>query len=208
MRESTYSPAVGVEFAAAGSPFPGEVECGDRHIVVPHSRGALLAVVDGLGHGAEASKAAAVAEETLRLHAEESVISLVRRCHERLLVTRGVAMSLASLNAQDNTLTVLSVGNVEGVLLRYHNHQEYTDEAFLMRGGVVGFNLPPLQAIVFPLLRGDMVIFATDGIQAGFASKIHRNGNVEEIADQIFKEYRRGNDDSLVLVVRYIGRSE
>ena len=56
---------------------------------------------------------------TLAAYAHEPIISLIRRCHEALRGTRGVVMSIASLNTHDRTMVWLGVGNVEGVLLRH-----------------------------------------------------------------------------------------
>lgn len=64
----------------------GEIESGDRHLVKAFPSGVLVAVVDGQGRGHEAAAAAKIAIATLEGHASESVISLVKRCHERLNV--------------------------------------------------------------------------------------------------------------------------
>ncbi len=73
--------------------------CGDLPLVQPFPNGALVAVVDGVGHGAEAAAAAHLAVATLRAHAQESILPLLRRCHETLRETRGVVLTLASFNA-------------------------------------------------------------------------------------------------------------
>ena len=49
-----------VDYGVATRPFPGELECGDLHAVIPRRRGAIVAVVDGLGHGYEAALAVCV----------------------------------------------------------------------------------------------------------------------------------------------------
>jgi len=82
----------------------------------------MAAVVDGVGHGKEAARAARKAIATLDLSVGKSPVALFQRCHEQLRSTRGVVMSLASFNANDNTLAWLGVGNVEGVLFHRQNH--------------------------------------------------------------------------------------
>lgn len=194
-----------VEYAVATVTLPGELESGDRHVVVPTTTGTLIAVVDGLGHGTEAAKAARVAVATLENCAEESVIALVRRCHKQMKTTRGAVMSLASFHREDQTITWLGVGNVEGVLLHTNEQTSPAREHILMRGGVVGFRLPALEAGVIPVSAGDMLIFATDGIRSGFDNGLNIHAPLQHLADTICGQYTKGTDDALVLVARYLG---
>ena len=46
------------------------------------------------------------------------------RCHDRLRATRGVVMSLASLDQERGILTWLGVGNVAGVVFRTPVHSD------------------------------------------------------------------------------------
>src|SRR5438876_7262583 len=110
------TPLIG--WGVASRPLPGEIVCGDRHLIKPITDGVLLAVVDGLGHGAEALTAAKTAIAVLESHAEEPLTALVNRCHQALMKTRGVVMTAATLRWFENKLTWLGVGNVEAILLR------------------------------------------------------------------------------------------
>ena len=107
-----------IDWAVASKTLPDETESGDHHWVRVSPLQAVVAVVDGVGHGKEAARAARGAIGILDQSVGKSPVALFQRCHEQLRSTRGVVMSLASFNASDNTLTWLGVGNVEGVLLR------------------------------------------------------------------------------------------
>src|SRR5258708_50452 len=96
----------------ATQPLPGEPESGDQHLIQPFAEGVLVAVVDGLGHGGEAAEAARIAVSTLKQSAGDSVDSLVRHCHQNLLHSRGVVMSLASFHSEDAAMTWIGIGNV------------------------------------------------------------------------------------------------
>lgn len=183
----------------------GQVTSGDRHLVTPFPGGVLVAVVDGLGHGPEAAEAAAQAVRTLESHPEQPVISLVKRCHEALRGTRGAVMSLASYSARDSTMIWLGVGNVQGVVLRRPHKMPEGRESLLLRGGVLGTQLPPLTAAVVPVRWGDILILATDGIRSEFARNVIVTDPVKTIADRILTEHTKGTDDALVLVSRYLG---
>ena len=161
-----------VEYGVAGRPLRGEVESGDLHAVIPRPGGTLLAVADGLGHGYEAALAAKLAVITLTAQAHLPLLGLVKCCHEALMRTRGVEMSVASLDWRDETMTWLSIGNVAGLLVRANDQGKVTREHVLMRNGVVGHRLPPLRAATLRLHRGDLLIFATDGVREGFQSQV------------------------------------
>ncbi len=138
-------------------------------------------------------------------NAEKSMISLVRRCHEALMKTRGVVMTLASLNGLENTLTWMAVGNVEGRLLRRDERAAPASESVLLRGGLVGYQLPGLHTSVVPIAPGDLLILATDGVRPGFADGVNVSQTPGQLAGQILSEHFKGTDDALVLVARYLG---
>lgn len=193
-----------VEWHVAALTRPGENQSGDLYIVQNFQDGVLLGVVDGLGHGEEAAAAGRAALEVLAESPESGVISLVKRCHERLRPTRGVVLSLASFKAKEKTMTWIGVGNVEGVFLRSDPQAIPRRESLLLRAGVAGGSLPRLSASIIPVSPSDMLIFATDGIRSGFLAYVNPKDSPERIASQIFAECATKTDDSLVLVARFV----
>jgi negative regulator of sigma-B (phosphoserine phosphatase) len=194
-----------LEWAVAGLPMPGETISGDQHLLHEVPTGALVAVVDGIGHGPEAEMAAKRCTDTLARHAGVGVLSLVRRCHDALIGTRGVVMSLASIDARDDTLTWLAVGNVAGLLVRANPQAVPREESLLARGGVLGLTLPLLHASMTSMVRGDTIVLATDGVRQGFTESIALNLTPAQLARRILNEHARMTDDALVMVVRYHG---
>ena len=206
LEASVGAPAL-IEWGVASLALPGEAESGDRHLVKPVGTGVLVAVVDGLGHGAEAASAAKAAVAALERHASESPVRLIEHCHRALQGTRGAVMSVAALNRHDRSMTWVGVGNVEGLLV-------YGDGAarsgasratLVMRGGIVGSELPRLYPVVLPIAPGDTLFFATDGIREGFAEGLSPEAAPQQLADQILARYGKGTDDALVVVARYLG---
>lgn len=193
-----------IQWGVAAKAMSEQTESGDRYLVKSFPNGVLIGVVDGIGHGKEAATVADIAIAILEAHTQESVITLLQLCHERLIETRGVVMSLASLNAKDHTMTWIGVGNVDGVLLHGEPLSNPAQEYILLRGGLIGHQLPPLRASVIPIIRGDTLIFATDGIHYHFPLDLKLNDPPQRIADHIMAKHRRGTDDALVLVAQYI----
>jgi hypothetical protein len=194
-----------IEYGVAKFMLPGQGQCGDHHLVCCNQSGILIAAIDGIGHGQEAANAAKAAVSILKTGADEPVISLVQLCHEGLRSTRGVVMSLASIDPGHGLMTWVGVGNVQGVLMRSGAAKGTVQEVLLLRAGVVGSQLPALQAAVLPIAKGDTLVFVTDGIRGEFAEDLSALESPQRAADRILEHHCRGNDDALVLVVRLTG---
>ncbi|PYT56331.1 MAG: stage II sporulation protein E (SpoIIE) [Acidobacteria bacterium] len=194
-----------VEYGVAKFALSGQGESGDHHLVCCNQDGVLIAAVDGIGHGEEAANAAKRAISILRNGVGEPIISLVERCHEKLRTTRGVVLSLASIDVVQGMMTWLGVGNVQGLLMRANKKNGNAQEPLLLRAGVVGSRVPPLQAAVLPIQKGDTLIFATDGIRSDFTETLNSLENPQRAADRILQNCLSGSDDALVLVSRLTG---
>jgi hypothetical protein len=193
-----------IEWGVAATTLPGQLHSGDHHVVASFPNGFLIAVLDGIGHGEEAAAASKMASRILEERAVDPVIALVRRCHEELRDTRGVVMSIASFNIGHSLMNWLGVGNVHGVLLRGRD-LPLMEESLLLRAGVVGNQLPPLQAAVLPLNAGDTVVFATDGVESDFERTLVQQQNPQRAAEDILARHGKRTDDALALVARYWG---
>lgn len=191
-----------LDWGIASRPFAGEAASGDAAVVAMSDGVALVAAVDGLGHGAEAAFAAETAAAVLREFAGEEVESLLHRCHRRLEGTRGAAISLASVSAAARTLTWLAVGNVEGRLIRPGVPAAVS--SLMLPGGLAGHELPRLVPRSVPLRHGDTLVLATDGVASDFDRALDLGGSGQEVADRILDATARATDDALVVVARYV----
>jgi phosphoserine phosphatase RsbX len=107
-----------VEYGVATFALQGQGPSGDHHLVRCNRDGVLIAAIDGIGHGEDAADAARAAASILKACADEPIISLAEQCHEKLRSTRGVVLSLASIDPAHGMMTWLGVGNVQGLLTR------------------------------------------------------------------------------------------
>lgn len=194
-----------VSVGTATRALPGQSVCGDKYLVRDTANGVLVAAIDGLGHGPEAAEAGDAAVQTMAGDPGEDIVQLVKTCHERLHDTRGAVMSVALFDAAHDTMAWLGIGNVEACVLRAGS--SLRDRPYVLaRGGVVGVSLPTLRAETVPVAPGDSLIMATDGIRSGFSRSLNVLASPQQIADQILKQFARGTDDALVVVVRWLGR--
>jgi negative regulator of sigma-B (phosphoserine phosphatase) len=75
----------------------------------------------------------------------------------------------------------------------------------LTYGGVVGLRLPSGPASTIEVTPGDLLILATDGVDAGFVEALRYDEDPQKQADRLLTDYRSMNDDALILVAR-LGR--
>jgi hypothetical protein len=194
-----------IEWGVASRTLPGEEVSGDLHLVHESDAGVLIAVVDALGHGAEAASAAALAVALLDKFAHEPLMSLLQRCHQELIGTRGVVVSLAHFSRRDRTVVWLGVGDVEGQILFADPNMQPSTTTLVTRGGIVGGRLPVARPWVIPVSPGDLLIFSTDGIRSGYVNGVAPTGPPQRIAEHILSRFGKTTDDALVFVARYLG---
>ena len=189
-----------LERGIAERALPGETRSGDTAVFVTRADGALVAAIDGLGHGAEAADASELAADIVARHPDEHPVLLLERCHDALRGTRGAVMTVAWIDIEGAQLRWTGVGNVEGRLVRAGGGPS---EGAFTRGGVVGYNLPDTRVTSTSLEDGDVIVLITDGVESDIAVSIALGGTAQQIADRILATHARDADDALVVVVRY-----
>jgi phosphoserine phosphatase RsbX len=192
-----------LEIGVAERALRGELRSGDRAVFAAYEGGALVAAIDGLGHGHEAADAADKAARVLAAHPDEEPVPLLQACHAALARTRGAVMTLAWFDLVDNSMIWTGVGNVEGRLVHGRAGPTAPTEGALTKGGVVGYNLPSIRVTGTDLEEGDVIVLATDGIDSGFARAITPGAPAKAIAERILSLHGKPSDDALVVVVRY-----
>jgi negative regulator of sigma-B (phosphoserine phosphatase) len=196
-----------IDVGVAHRVLAGERESGDAWVLAPYDGGMLIAVIDGLGHGPEAAHAAQLARGALHDEPRADVAALIHECHTALRHSRGAVMTLVQIDLPGPTMTWIGVGNVDGRLVRGHGSQERAsraNEAVLLMGGVVGYQLPVLKPVTLALHPGDTLMLATDGLRPDALEALSRHtAGVQEQADTLLSTHGRDTDDALVLIACY-----
>jgi negative regulator of sigma-B (phosphoserine phosphatase) len=185
----------------AGAAHEGETRSGDVAVFHPTAKGALACVIDGLGHGPEAADAAERCAGVVREHAEADARDLMQACHEALLETRGVVMTVAWFDLERSELCWAGVGNVDARLVR--SGPELREEVALVFGGVLGYRMPRVRPATMSLARGDLLVMITDGIDAAISPALAGGGSAQALASRILDIHGKGSDDALAAVIRY-----
>lgn len=192
-----------IAWGTASRALAGERTSGDRSCVRSLlDGGTLLAVLDGAGHGAAAAEAAEAGRAILERHAGMPLPRLLRSLHDGLRGTRGVAISAALVSAGADRLTWIGIGNVEARVWRLEPRAMPRCEHLLLRGGLVGCQMPIPFESSQPLSSGDLLALATDGVRGDFAPLLNGYDPPQRIAERILERHATGQDDALVLVAR------
>jgi serine/threonine protein phosphatase PrpC len=169
------------------------------YFVEEYLEGVVLAsVIDGLGGGLEAERAASLAAETLRRNPAMPLQELIRRSHAALHSTRGAVIGLLRLELVANQATYVGVGNI-GV-------QVYSRQPIkpISKNGILGFRLPNLLELRYSYDPGDLFVLYSDGVSGHFAqdNKIDLKQPPQQMAEQVLASYGKHSDDATVVVMR------
>ncbi|WP_129628007.1 SpoIIE family protein phosphatase [Candidatus Oscillochloris fontis] len=188
-----------VSWGAVRRPKQGQAVSGDVFLVEPFDpHGLHIAVIDGLGGGHEAARAAEASAQVIRNHLAVDPLDLIRQSHTALHSTRGAVIGILTLNLLQRSVTYVGVGNI-GV-------QVYSSQAIkpISKNGILGYRLPQLLKLTYTYNFGDTFVVYSDGISSRFAldTQIHQGQPPQELADLILERYGKLSDDATVVVVR------
>jgi anti-sigma regulatory factor (Ser/Thr protein kinase) len=197
--EAVVAPA----FVAAGValPAPRERACGDAWAEAHRPPETALVVIDGLGHGDEAARAAAVALDGFRNDPWLAPADQLRALHRALFHTRGAAAAVARLDASVGRMAFAGIGNVAAAVVARQGTQHPVSSH-----GIVGHKLHHVRDFVYDLGRGDLVILHTDGVSGRFDLDAYpglARAHPLLVAATLVRDFRRPTDDACVVVARH-----
>jgi len=194
-----------LEWAIATRSRRGEATTGDLAVLTLLPEGALVAAIDGVGHGGEAARAALKAGEVVRESPSHDLVRLAERCHRALRGTRGAAITLAFISPLEGAITWLGVGNVEGRVVSSDPSARRPKGYLALENGIAGHELPSVRTTTLDVRPGDVLVLATDGVDAAFGDSLETAGSTQAIAERILAAHWKPIDDALVVAVRYLG---
>jgi len=183
-------------------PAPGESACGDGWGVAVVPEMMAVVVADGLGHGPLAAEAS---REALRVFFDapfSAPKTLLESAHRAMGKTRGAAVAVARLEPPASTLRYCGVGNISGTLLSGD-----ASRGLFTHNGTVGLQVRKVQEFDYPWGEAGLLIMHSDGLQTRWTLDRYpglRSRHPAVVAGVLHRDFRRGRDDSTVVVLRYI----
>lgn len=188
-------------WGAVSQPVAGEEECGDGWSVAYDRTRISFMVVDGLGHGPLAAKAA---EATVRVFREralkESPVGAVQSIHRSIASTRGAAAAIAEVRFEDSDLTFCGVGNIAATILQNGQLKKTVSMA-----GTLGHAMRTAREFSYPAAPGSVLIMHSDGLLTSWSLDSYPGLLTRHpalIAGVMYRDFKRGRDDATVLVAR------
>lgn len=190
-----------LDIGAATRPHPGMGDNGDVFIIKKWEKSAIVAVVDGVGHGQFAYRAAQKARQYIEVHFDQPLIEMFRGVALNCTATRGVVMAVARFDWEERKMTFACIGDIEARVIGTPEPM-----TFVVRRGIVGVNAPNPVVTEHPWdIRGNMMILHSDGLPTHWQWEEFPhlfNKTAEEVAWGLLNSLAKDNDDATVVVVR------
>lgn len=197
------APTAGARSPAAGAiclPKTGELACGDGWTMVQGNGRVLLLVVDGLGHGVEAGKAAAEALAATARNAKLAPAGLLEAVHDALRPTRGGAAALMALQPESELCTICGIGNISAGI-RFQGRTRN----MVSHNGILGHQVRKMQEFQYPFPSGALLIAHSDGLTTHWDLATYPGLETRHpalVAAALYRDHNRGRDDVTVVAVR------
>ena len=182
-------------------PAPNETLCGDAWRLTRAEDGRVsLMIADGLGHGPLAADAAVAACQAFDAAPFASPGALLEAMHAALSGTRGAAVAVAQVDPAAGKLTYAGVGNIAGTLIA----ADGSSRGLFSHNGTIGHLVRKIQMFDYPWPPDGLLVLHSDGLQtrwvlSKYPGLARRHPAV--IAGVLFRDFKRGRDDSTVVVM-------
>ena len=189
-------------WGAISRPAPHETLCGDSWRIAQRDGELTVMLVDGLGHGPEAARAADEASDVFDRDPFAPLTSYVQNAAIRMQRTRGGAVAVARVDAGTRQVKFVGVGNIAGHLRDY---REEAGRGLVSHNGVVGGPMRKIQEFEYACPDEGLLVMHSDGLQSrwnfqAYPGLLTRHPAV--IAAILYRDFTRGRDDVTVAVVR------
>lgn len=173
--------------------------CGDTwHVTLGEQRLSAL-LIDGLGHGEDAERAAKAGAEAFVQCPFDAPEHVLGELHHAMTATRGGAAAIAQYHGAGDRLAFIGIGNIGATLIGGERPRGLASHP-----GIVGGQYRKGQVFDYAHVKGNLLIMFSDGLQSrwnlqAYPGLAHRHPAV--IAAVLHRDFCRGRDDVTVLVI-------
>lgn len=174
-------------------------------VVKSTPNGILVGLIDANGRGEKPLRAAQIAASVLESWTHHPLVEMINRLDKECRGTTGVAVNAAIFTNSYNSVNWFGVGNIRGVVFRRSPAANPRHVVLDQVQGLVGTDQFRLRELCQPVKPGDLVIFASDGLDPSFVEALPIDGKPRVVADQLLENYCLAGRDAVIIVVRYLG---
>ncbi|MFL6587509.1 MAG: SpoIIE family protein phosphatase [Luteimonas sp.] len=192
-----------VAYGALRIPLRHEVVCGDGWRLDMEGPRLTVTLVDGLGHGLQASEAAELGIAAAADACAQPADEIVRRMHVRMSRSRGGAAGVCRYDADTGQLQFAGIGNISAVL-----YESGGARGLPSHPGIVGGMFRRVHPFAFQARPGSLLLMHSDGLQTRwnftrYAGLAYRHPAL--VVAVLQRDYDRGRDDTGIIAVRLGG---
>lgn len=179
----------------------GESACGDDWSLVSDADGrVVLTMADGLGHGQSAADASRRAVHVAAERAAEQPGMILAHAHAALRSTRGAALAVAEIGSDGASLRYAGVGNISATIVTRTG-----SKSLVSHNGIAGHEVRKIQEFSYEWHPDSLLVMHSDGLSgrwdlSRYAGLSNRDPSV--VAGVLYRDFSRGRDDALIVVVR------
>jgi anti-sigma regulatory factor (Ser/Thr protein kinase) len=193
-------PEAELEVGAVCLPKTGEEVPGDGWLLEASGDYRTIMVVDGLGHGPNAARAARAATEAFAAHPSATPGALMQICHGALAATRGAAGAAARVAPAKRHGSFAGVGNIACRVETTGARRQLVSHS-----GTLGHVMRRVQEFEFDFPAGALLILQSDGLTTRWSSEEYPGLLAKHaglIAGVLYRDHNRGTDDVTVVVLK------
>jgi anti-sigma regulatory factor (Ser/Thr protein kinase) len=192
------------EIGAVRIPKRGESACGDDWRIAIANGRAMLAVADGLGHGQSAADASRRAVDVAVERSTDQPGMIVAQVHSALRSTRGAALAIAELDSSAASVRYAGLGNIAASIVSTRE-----SKSLVSYNGIAGHEARKIQEFGYEWPMDALLVVHSDGLSGRwdlgrYPGLALRDPSV--VAGVLYRDYSRGRDDAVVVVVRAAAR--
>lgn len=189
-----------LDFGAATRAHPGMDVNGDAFVINRWDESALVAVIDGLGHGQYAHRASQSARDYVERHVDQELTKMFLGVGRACRSTRGVVMAVARFDWKEGRLTFGMVGDIAARVFRNRDPIR-----FRIRRGILGGRAPKPAVTHHAWDPNNVLVLHSDGLTSrwrweDFPGLIDESATLA--ARELLLTLAKENDDATVVVVK------
>ena len=172
---------------------------GDTWRLVYENQQITALMIDGLGHGEDAARAAQAGAVRFAEDPFAELTVQMQSMHQSMMGTRGGAVAIAHYDGVRDHVRYTGIGNIGGSLIAAETSRGLTSHP-----GIVGVQFRSTHIVDHPNAGGQLLIMYSDGLQSRWRLNLYpglRRRHPALIATLLHRDFCRGRDDVTVLVV-------
>jgi anti-sigma regulatory factor (Ser/Thr protein kinase) len=196
----TAPPETELEVGAVCLPVKGEEVPGDGWRLEALGDYRTIMVMDGLGHGPNAARAARAATEAFAAHPAATPAALMQISHGALAATRGAAGAAARFSPSKKHGSFAGVGNIACRVEMIGQRRQLVSHS-----GTLGHVMRRVQEFEFDFPAGALLILHSDGLATRWSCEDYPGllgKHAGLIAGVLYRDHNRGTDDVTVVVLK------